>query len=123
MTDTSTGLVPGLEDKTRLIIDFENDEELKKFYERNIGDLEGMKFLEDRSKKDQLKTYNVEYEDNTRKQFNKYLANSFRKSVELALAGKLSREDHQEEILLLDAVNDYLQSRNIIQPNETFYWK
>jgi hypothetical protein len=52
-----------------------------------------------------------------------YLAAEFKEAVQLAHEGSLNPEDHIEKILLLDAVSDYLRSRNILEPNETFYWK
>jgi len=56
-----------MEDKTRLIIDFDNDEELKEFYNLNRKDLKKLEYSEARSNSE-LKTYKTEFEKDVRKQ-------------------------------------------------------
>ena len=56
--------------KIRLIIDFDNEEELKEFYKQNFEDLEKLKYLEARSKQDKIQTYYTEFENNTRTEEN-----------------------------------------------------
>ena len=53
--------------KFRLIIDFDNEDELKDFFEANFEDLEKLKFLEGKSN-EEIKTYYTEFEKDTREE-------------------------------------------------------
>lgn len=53
-------------EKKRLIIDFDNKEELIEFFNTNGGDIEKLKFLEHLSIKDKIDTYYTEFEKGNR---------------------------------------------------------